>query len=208
MNCDECSMWDGITSACSPASSRLPSSDRIAQDGRTVNRQGPEVKRWNTGTRTGISSHGYTNTVSGTGRSGRAADLIPWPSSTKGSCTSWTTRSIGTTNGEARANSLPRACQTIRRKSRNARCRGRFAAPVEMGGVEPPSRISGRLCPTRVVGFLCAAANPCRPGFATVSRTVLDGRAPADLTVAPRLGDARFRSRRGEVRSDALPRGQ
>jgi hypothetical protein len=78
---------------------------------------------------------------------------------------------------------------------------------VEMGGVEPPSRPASRASTTCVVGVLRAAQNPRRQGFRTVSRTDLCDRAPTDWVAAPFLGDARTRSRKGEDRTDALPRG-
>ena len=56
---------------------------------------------------------------------------------------------------------------------------------VEMGGVEPPSKIVGRSPATCVVDVLIPAANPHRQGSAEVSRNVLDRRAPANLTAAP-----------------------
>ena len=51
---------------------------------------------------------------------------------------------------------------------------------VEMGGVEPPSRIFGRKYPTRLVDVLRAASPPRRQGDAAVSRTGLGDRAPTD----------------------------
>jgi hypothetical protein len=79
---------------------------------------------------------------------------------------------------------------------------------VEMGGVEPPSRTARRQYPTCVVGVLCAGRGPHRQGPLPVSQTAFGGRALADWTTAPFLGDAQPRSRKGEVRMDALPRGQ
>jgi hypothetical protein len=79
---------------------------------------------------------------------------------------------------------------------------------VEMGGVEPPSRTASRQLPTCVVGILRAAPVSYRRDTVTVSRTVLGDRAPADWIAAPFLGDARTRPRKGEDRTDALPRGQ
>lgn len=67
---------------------------------------------------------------------------------------------------------------------------------MEMGGIEPPSRTASRQLPTRVVGILCAVTVSYRRDAATVSRTVLGDRAPANLITAPFLSDARTRSRK------------
>ena len=56
----------------------------------------------------------------------------------------------------------------------------RASLAVEMGGVEPPSRIFGRKYPTRLVDVFRAAAPPRRPGDAAVSRTAFGGRAPTN----------------------------
>ncbi len=56
---------------------------------------------------------------------------------------------------------------------------------VEMGGVEPPSKIVSRSLTTCVVDALIPAVSPHRQGFAEVSQNAFDRRAPADLTIAP-----------------------
>jgi hypothetical protein len=76
------------------------------------------------------------------------------------------------------------------------------------GGIRTP--VQNRRLLASYVCSRCLVFQPILPptGYRLVSRTNLDGYAPADFTIASHLGDARIRLRQEEIRANALSRGR